>query len=617
MMGSRSITAATALAMIEAREAPFDFPSAKDCRSALTKLRKLDIPGARTRDLDVALTPKAVDALFARIERTPPGSIKERRFRANLRTRLNTLARIAAGIPAVSQAWAALEARLDAIAQAEAQPGQAFIAVTSTLKNAAQEDGLDPADLGPHWLAGRMRSASRKRRDSLLKAARILDALHPRLPAGLRPAAPFGDLGAAAGGARRSGALPPALAQDLQRYLETRCAPTTTPGLCGPVKLGDGIKNVSATIYDQALKWFVDSLRIGGLEDEIRASGIAELARLDWLSRAVFQAFDDHESDEEGRPTLLPWRPIAPKTVQSRAIALMRMFADVRHDFRHQTMPLLMHNGETGFADAKDLGKAMNARVEVGMTPANRQFCRALLSDRNRQRLLLNMHSICYEEASDLWSRFETLDRKQRRSAIDLCVLAAMLAIVVHIPFRARTLVELTFGGLSPDIVLPPRRQIIDLAVFRKRLKTGTDFDAVISDDAMSRPRLILDWFVAGPRQALLNDPELLAEEDRRPDRLFAGIDESRYGKILSEWTEKAGMRMTTHMFRHAIATLLVNVCGMALEDVALMLGNKVAAVERHYVMIDGVRRRTLALNRLAEHRAGLEDAKHPGRRGR
>lgn len=559
MNGSGSISAATALAMIERREAPFDFPSAKDCRSALMKLRKLDIPGVRTRDLDVALTPQAVDALFARIERTPPASIKERRFRANLRTRLNTLARIASGIPAVSQAWTALEARLDAIAQADARPRQAFIAVTSTLKNAAQEDGLDPADLGPHWLAGRMRSASRKRRDSLLKAARILDALHPRLPAGLRPAEPFGDFGAEAGGARRSGALPPSLAQDLQRYLETRCAPVTTPGLCGPVKLGDGIKDVSATIYDQALKWFVDSLRIAGLEDEIRASGIAELARLDWLSRAVFQAFDDHESNEEGRPTLLPWRPLAPKTVQSRAIALMRMFADVRPDFRHQTMPMLMlmQNGETGFTDAKGLGKAMNARVEVGMTPANRQFCRALLSDQNKQRLLLNMHTICWQEASDVWSRFETLDRKQRRSAIDLCVLAAMLAIVVHIPFRARTLVELTFGGLSPDVILPPRRQIIDLAVFRKRLKTGTDFDALISDDAASRPRRILDWFVAGPREALLNDPELLAEKGRRPDRLFAGIDESRYGKILSDWTEKAGMRMTTHMFRHGIATLL------------------------------------------------------------
>lgn len=55
----------------------------------------------------------------------------------------------------------------------------------------------------------------------------------------------------------------------------------------------------------------------------------------------------------------------------------------------------------------------------------------------------------------------------------------------------------------------------------------------------------------------------------------------------------------------------------MNLEDVALMLGNKVAAVERHYVMIDGVRRRTLALDHLAAHRAGLEEAKHPGRRGR
>jgi site-specific recombinase XerD len=66
------------------------------------------------------------------------------------------------------------------------------------------------------------------------------------------------------------------------------------------------------------------------------------------------------------------------------------------------------------------------------------------------------------------------------------------------------------------------------------------------------------------------------------------------------------GMRMTTHLFRHAIATLLVNICEADLQEVATLLGNTVEVTARHYVFNDGLRQRMRAVHRLAEARSNL-----------
>ena len=129
----------------------------------------------------------------------------------------------------------------------------------------------------------------------------------------------------------------------------------------------------------------------------------------------------------------------------------------------------------------------------------------------------------------------------------------------------------------------------------------------------MSRPRQIIDWFLAGPRQELLRNPLLLRSP--QPDRLFCGIGTARYNRILVDWTEEVGMRMTTHLFRHALASILINCCEVPMDEVAGLLGNTVATVEKNYVFHDRIRQRAKTLQTLGDYRQNLAETHHPGRR--
>jgi integrase len=186
---------------------------------------------------------------------------------------------------------------------------------------------------------------------------------------------------------------------------------------------------------------------------------------------------------------------------------------------------------------------------------------------------------------------------------------------VVNIPFRARTVCEMVLEGSQSDLSLPKDAKQIAFHVAPARMKTRERFDADVEDDKLSKPRKILDWFIAGPRKELLRNPKLLPEASRRPERLFGGIGEARYNRILGAWTEEVGMLMTTHMFRHALASFLINCCGVPVADAARMLGNSIAVAERKYVYLDVIKRRSNTLKKIADHRQHLADLQHPGRR--
>ena len=406
---------------------------------------------------------------------------------------------------------------------------------------------------------------------------------------------------------------------DLNIYLRNRMAGVMAEGLrphC-PVPIGKKLKPGSAVIYDQGLKWEMDSLRLAGVfEIEPMPERLVDVARLDWLAKVGFQAIDDHSRHEEGDTTFLPWDAIKPKTIQSRMISLNRMFKEVCPDFVNQSVPKMMADGTIKPMYGAEVIALIADWVDGdSMTTRQRDFCLALIRDTDRQRLLLNMHSLCWRDAKEAWANWGRLDCSEKRSAINLCILAAILAIVVHYPLRAGTVTQLTIGGKRPDVFLPKRTSTIEFSIWRSRMKNHEDFDANLKDDAHSQPRKILEWFIIGPREMLLNDPDLLAENDRDPDLLFGGIGVARYGKVLSEWTEEQGMRMTTHGFRHAIATILVNVCGTNLEDVARMLGNKSTdIVARHYVFLDMIRRRASTIAQIGAYRQHLQETKHPRR---
>lgn len=619
MFDNVRVTAQDALDLIVADKEPLAFGSGLPVyRAAVKKLTRISVPGLITSDLKaVPMDLAFVEFLCSELDRQPSVSRKERARQSDWKSRLRTIARRLEDVPVVrtSQEWEACLAAIRELAVVQGLTEQALIPITSTMRQAAAEEGIEPAEMTIEWLTALFKKAGRKRRRSLQRAAALFDALWADLPLQLRPSQPFGPIEIPPR-RRKSHPLPPRIAADLEAYIARRVQGTVLPGLTSEVQVDDGIKaDQSTNVYRQAMGWMFDSLCVAGVLTPGDDLEIADLGRLDWLSKIAVEALAHYEA-EDGEPSVFPWQPIQPKTIYNRTTSLVLLFGRLCPGFLEQKVEVL--DPETirpSNVDASGLTKLLRAHVSNEMTDAHKAFCRKLVADKDEQRLVLNMHMVCWAEAKTRWQSYDAQSHHDRMQTINLCVLAAILALVVHIPFRARTVTEMLLDGTHPDLALPKGSRRIEFHIAPKRMKVPKVFDAVLEDSNWTRPRQILDWFIKGPRQELLRDPLLLSPKNRRPERLFGGVNTARYNRILVDWTEEVGLRMTTHLFRHALASILINCCEVSLEDVAGLLGNSVATVEQNYVFHDRIRRRGKTIQKLADHRSHLGGTHHPGRR--
>ncbi|MFP1646183.1 site-specific integrase [Pontitalea aquivivens] len=587
--------------------------------AALTRLTKRTVKGLITTDLStIPMTMEFIDHFFEQLNKdSPPQSKKEIDTRRDWQSRLRTICRRLEGIPVVQKtpAWDSFLDHIRDVGEKRGYSEEALIPVTSTFRAVAVEAGIEPHEVTRDWLMGAMKGATKKRRDSLKRGIKVLDDLWTDLPEQQRPPEPFGPIKIISE-KRRSLPLPPRVKTELETYLADRIAGNTAPGFTRAVSVKKGIDpRQSTNIYRQAVGWLYDSLCVVGELDPDADIGLNDLANLEWLSKVAFEALSEIEADA-GTTRTFPWKPIEPETIYNRTGSLITIFESTVPDFHLSHIEIFDANKRrTVKKNPEGLRKILCGHCSDEMTDEHRAFCRALVTNEEKQHLFLNMHMICWEQAQSSWKTYAQQTQHEKNQTINLCVLAAMLALVVNIPFRARTVCEMVLEGSQSDLSLPKDAKKIAFHVAPARMKTRERFDADVNDDKLSKPRKILDWFIAGPRKELLRNPKLLPEANRRPERLFCGIGEARYNRILGAWTEEVGMLMTTHMFRHALASFLINCCGVPVADAARMLGNSIAVAERRYVFLDVIKRRSNTLKMVADHRQHLADLHHPGRR--
>lgn len=618
MFEQPSHTAQDALDLITENTAPLDFGSGLPVyRAAIKRLLKLHVPGLITHDLSaIPMNRSFVEMFFDSWDQMRSVSKKERVSRSQLKSRLLIIARRLEGVPVVrtTDYW---EEFLDAIRQmpyAQNLGQKALISVTSSLRAAAVESSMEPSKLTPSWLADTMKTSSPKRRSSLKKAAHIIDQVWAELPGHLRPSSPFGTIRITSK-QRKSLPLPNRVSEELEDYLAQRVTGTTAEGFTRPVTVSAGIKEKESTnIYRQAIGWLFDCLCVVGELKPGADIGLAGLARLDWLSKVAFEALADADIDDEGA-RVFPWNPIVPETIYSRTSILIHLFGMLHPDFlTHEVEMRVEGTSKIEKLTPDRLREILKKKFKKGMTAAHRNFCREIVQNRDQQRLFLNMHMICWSEAETRWKTFDMQGHHEQIQTMNVCILAAILSVVVNIPFRARTVTSIVLEGSYPDISLPKGQKRIEFYIAPERLKIPKRFDATLEDSRQNRPRQILDWFIAGPRRELLRNPSMLPAENTNPELLFCGVGRARYNQILTNWSEEVGLRMTTHMFRHGLASILINCCECPMEEAARMLGNTVAVTERQYAFQDLIRRRGDTLRKLEGYRDGLSDTHHPGR---
>lgn len=545
---------------------------------------------------DLALIPADAELILTAVSAAIKDGSTTKKIPKAVPSRLKTLFEKAAVKTAMKRlsAWEQLRDFLDGLAKELDIDPKTFTPINHTLANFASAQGLTPRQVTNDWFVMKLKLASAKEAASLRDAAKLIQRYHNHLPTALRPIV-IDDLPQLAG-QRKSGDLPPLIAQALAEYLEEKRDPGILQGLDGKVRVSDdGVGIHSETAISQGIKWYHDCLvSMGYLPHGSNASS-QEIARLDWLETAVAESLADLRRGPENRR--LPWKPIGAKKLSEHFKYVLNFTYRFKPETKSEVLRIEKIRGI--FSDL----------LSDEMTPENKKFCLSILSNDEKMWIVLNMHTLLFQEAQDTWRDYPHQSPVRQAQTLNLAILAAIAAIETSFPFRSHTVLNLSLFGDDPDVKLPseqPNR--VEFDVVRRIIKNRETFTGDLEGSESSRPREILDWFVAGPREAILKNAYFLPARSRQPDLLFCGYNYKRYNDTLQFHSARLGLRMKTHQWRHAVASILINLEGANVEDIAAVMNISVAVLLKRYAFIRKSLRVARGMRNLDKLRAGLNE---------
>jgi len=545
---------------------------------------------------DLALIPADAERILTAVSAAIKHGSTSKKIPKAVVSRLKTLFEKAAVKTAMKHLspWEQLRDVLDGLAEELGINPKTFTPINHTLANFASAEGLTPPQVTSDWLIRKLKRASAKEAASLRDAVKLIQRYHNHLPSDIRPII-IDDLPEIAG-QRKSGDLPPLIAQDLIEYLQEKRDPGMLQGVLGKVRVSDdGVGIHSEIAIGQAIKWYHDCLvTMGYLFPGSNASS-QDIARLDWLETAVAESLGDLRRDPDNR--YLPWKPIGAKKLNEHFKYVL--------NFTHRCDP----ETKSDVLRIEKIRGIFSDLLSDEMTPANKKFCLSILSNDEKMWVVLNMHTLLFQEAQDAWRDYPDQSPVRQAQTLNLATLAAIAAIETSFPFRSHTVLNLSLFGDDPDVKLPsehPNR--VEFDVVRRIIKNRETFTADLEDSESSRPREILDWFVGGPREEILKNGSFLPARRRQPDLLFCGYNYKRYNEALQFHSARLGLPMKTHQWRHAIASILINLEGANVEDIAAVMNITVAVLLKRYAFIRKSLRVARGMRNLDKLRAGLNE---------
>lgn len=545
---------------------------------------------------DLALIPADAERILTAINAAIKHRSSTKKIPQTVPSRLRTLFEKAAVTTAMKRlsAWEQLRDFLDDLATELDIDPKTFTPISYTLAKFASAEGLTPPQVTKDWLITKLKLVSAKEAASLRDAVKLIQRYHNHLPHDIRPMV-IEDLPSVSG-QRKSRALPPLIATNLDQYLQEKRAPGMLQGVDGKVQVSDeGIGVDSAIAISQAIKWYHDCLVAMEYLPPASNASSQEIGRLDWLEPAVAESLADLRRDPDKRR--LPWKPIGAKKLNEH----FRYVLNFTYRFAPET--------KSEFQPVEKISGIFSDLLSDEMTPDNKKFCQSILSDEDKMWVVLNMHTLLFQEAQDAWREYPHQSPAKQAQTLNLAILAAIAAIETSFPFRSYTVLNLSLFGNDPDVKLPsehPNR--IGFDVVRRIIKNRETFTADLENSESSRPREILDWFVGGPREKILKNAYFLPVRSRQPDLLFGGYNYKRYNETLQFHSARLGLRMTTHQWRHAIASILINLEGANVEDIAAVMNISVAVLLKKYAFIRKSLRVARGMRNLDTLRAGLNE---------
>lgn len=445
--------------------------------------------------------------------------------------------------------------------QSEKVDERKLIAV-KVLADIARQDGISPADITRDWVQVQVDSATTSGRyRSIQSAMKLIKAHEDAVAVPLSSA--FS--GAAVHKSRAQcvrAELPEPLASEVNGWCRNRLRGERKGHLrkrrsaCSPARVQQAVRGMT---------YVYTAMLTAGLIEPGRDVSLEDLSDPELLEKVIERELNGEFS----------WRKLQPTTL-----------------FEYVNNWKLFVRG-CGY-DAEVLTEVIGDFAEFenvkAMSNTRRQWCEDFLHSRQKTTAFLALPNTLFRAAQRKMQEYEAGSQYHKNAAIALSIAACAAAIWTSLPLRISTLLKLSYGSKDADVQLHDAKRGLVITTPPDIVKNGYSHRYItLTKKVGGDPRAIVAWFVSEVRPRLL---EAHAETSRRdPCLLFGGVSYARLNAIWQNATLDAGVPMTPHQVRHALATLLANQPGADYAIIAALLGDTEATVRKNYIFVDQARK--------------------------
>lgn len=261
--------------------------------------------------------------------------------------------------------------------------------------------------------------------------------------------------------------------------------------------------------------------------------------------------------------------------------------------------------GHSAEALAEVIGDFSEFENVKAMSTARRDWSETFMLDTQKQAAFFGLPKSLFGRAKKAMLSYETGSQYDKDTAIALGIAACAAAIWTSLPLRISTLLRLTHGGEKSDVQIHGNRHGLVVTTPPDIVKNGYSHRYItLTSKPGGNPREIVGWFVREVRPLLLKHH--IVSHLRDPDLLFGGVSYARLSSIWRSATLEAGVPMTPHQVRHAIATVMANQPGADYSIIAALLGDTEATIQKNYAVIDQAKKSAEGQHLLAQIHGNL-----------
>ncbi|NIA70356.1 site-specific integrase [Pelagibius litoralis] len=450
----------------------------------------------------------------------------------------------------------------------------------SILIERARLAGRSPHQLDPTWLREEYDALHNKRRKGFMRAAVFFNELvrhrgaHPNL-GNLLPQAPCQLPRSQRGKQYAGAALPESLLADVEAFIEHYLWQGEEPLVRD--HLEDAERSVqSASSYRSAISWLVREILEAGLMKPEEITSLSDICRYQLL-RQVAGIFRTRALDE---------------------VSHLRRDATSLHTYVCRVSYIARHWVRVSAEEVERLKRLRKKKAiknhRVGKMGEEREaFASALLDNLRIRSAVLGLPETTLREADVLLGHWDDLSLSARMRCLRLAVCACQAAILLRaMALRATNLRSITFRGKETTIVFKGEaRKAGKISIPGRQVKNNRELGCPLPPDCEKIVRRFVEVY-----RPLLVTAHPYGKNASDSDFLFPGtladrpVDASVFAHCFEIGIRAAGLDMTLHMCRHAIATLILYENPDRLVMVADWLGIDPATVRKHYGFLDSRR---------------------------